>query len=82
MKAIEINEFIKKNPVSYKSIKVIFNDGTFKVGFFDFFDDSKKLELENKWRFVENTRSLKFLETKDLNYTTILSGEEIKKIEY
>lgn len=82
MKAIEINEFIQKNPISYKSIKVIFNNGSFKVGFFDFFDDSEKLELENKWRFVESIESFKFLETKDMKYTIILNGEEIRKIEY
>jgi len=65
-----------------KPTKLIFKNGTIKVGYFEFTDSSTKLESENKFTFVEFVNALKFRETNEERYISIISGNDLTNVEY
>lgn len=81
MKKEDIEQFLHLHLITYNSVRIDFFDDTFKVGNFEnMTGDEDKLKQENKWRFVENNNALEYKETNDPELTTVLDGNQIKKI--
>ena len=63
--------------------KLIFDDGSFKVGYFESTSDSEKLERENKFRFVEfGDRGQIYRVTRGRQYVTIVDANKLASVEY
>jgi|JI10StandDraft_1071094.scaffolds.fasta_scaffold26342_4 hypothetical protein len=63
--------------------KLIFNDNTFIVGYFQHTDESKEFEKSNKFTFVEyGEKGEKYRATNDFTFITIVEGDKIKSVEY
>jgi len=66
----------------FKPTKLIFKDGTQKVGFFEFTNNSILLEAENKYTFIEFSNAQQYRNTGDTKYATVVSGENLTQVEY
>lgn len=62
--------------------KLTFRDGSIKVGYFQPTDNSDKLEQDNKYTFIENNNAIKYRETADEQYITIIDGDQLVNVEY
>ncbi len=62
--------------------KLIFKDGTYKVGYFDFTNKSIQLEYENKYTFIEFINARNYRNTNDEKYVTIIAGDDLNKVIY
>lgn len=75
----EMTKFIKHdNPITRNSVRVDFITGTFDVGFF--ISDESELNKENKWRFIPNNSAIKFRETKSLEHSIIIDGNQVARL--
>lgn len=74
----EMSKFIEiDNPVT-RSVRVDYHSGDFNVGFF--IGNDNTLKKENKWRFVPNNSSVKYRETKSLEYSIVIEGDKVKSL--
>jgi hypothetical protein len=63
--------------------KLIFNDDSFVVGYFESTKQSNVLEKENKYTFIEfGEKSQNYRATNDEKFITIIDGEKLKEVEY
>lgn len=63
--------------------KLVFEDGSIKVGFFQLSPKSDDLELLNKYTFVEfGEKAQKYRATNDQKYLTIVDGKNLINVEY
>ncbi len=63
--------------------KLIFTDGSEKVGYFEATKNSDSLEKENKYTFIEfGENSQMYRATRDLKYVTTIDANLLKSVEY
>ncbi|MCF6295466.1 MAG: hypothetical protein L3J25_07230 [Flavobacteriaceae bacterium] len=82
MKKEDIEKFLNKNLITFNSVKIVFFDNTFKVGYFEnIVGDENILKQGNKWRFVENNNALEYKKNNhDPKFTTVIEGNLINFI--
>ena len=76
----EIIKFNEKYAQTNGNIFVFVNHKIIIGDFEKAFVDDPELEKQNKWRIVEMKDRRKYKETKDLKYTTIINGNDLKII--
>jgi serine/threonine-protein kinase HipA len=62
--------------------KLVFRDGSIKVGYFQKRPQLAHLENENKYTFIDNGNKADFRKTNDDKYVTIVDGDELVDVEY
>lgn len=63
--------------------QLIFKDGKHLVGFFDFRDNSPKLELQNKYTFIESGQNaIRYRESQSDEFVTIINGVDLVDVEF
>jgi hypothetical protein len=63
--------------------KLVFNDGRIMIGYFEFTSQSKELEKENKYTFIEfGEKNQNYRSTRDMKYVTIVEGDLMIDVEY
>lgn len=63
--------------------KLLFEDGSFMVGFFHWTPSSDELEKQNKFTFIQfGENAQKFRETNDQNFLTVINGAFLISVEY
>lgn len=63
--------------------KLIFDDGTFKVGYFQMTTESNSLLTENKYTFLEfGEKAQNYKATNDIKYITKIDGNLLAEVEY
>ncbi|MBK6953828.1 MAG: hypothetical protein IPH24_17800 [Crocinitomicaceae bacterium] len=82
MKIEDLDQFILEQPITYKSVRLDFADGSFKVGFFEnVVGDFDALRQKNHWRFIENNNSVAYRENNNNPvYTTMINGDNVNKL--
>lgn len=65
-----------------KPTKLVFKNGTYMVGYFEFSKNSMELENVNKYTFIEFTNSINFRNTGSEKYIIIVDGDNLEKVEY
>ena len=82
MKQQDIDQFLLEHPIIYDSVRIDFDDSSFKVGFFEnLIGDFDELRQKNQWRFIENKNSVKYKNSNnDPKYTTIINADGIDKL--
>lgn len=69
-------------PTTEGPTKLVFRDGSKKVGYFQERPQLAHLENENKYTFIENNYMASFSKTNDDRYVTIVDGDELVDVEY
>lgn len=62
--------------------KLVFEDGTILVGYFEYTKESDSLQEENVYTFVEFNNAQSYRSTNDLKYITKVEGNKLKQVEY
>lgn len=63
--------------------KLIFNDGSTKVGYFEYTRESPRLQAENKYTFIEfGEKAQRYRATRNEEYVTIIDGDNLVSVEY
>lgn len=65
------------NPITRNSVRVDFINGTHEIGFFIDYDE---FNGDNKWRFIPNRLSVNYRETKSLEYSITIDGNNVTKL--
>ena len=65
-----------------EATKLTFTDGTVKVGYFEYTNDSDALEKKNVYTFVEFNNAQNYRATFDKKYITKIDGNKLKAVEY
>lgn len=78
----EIEKFLNQHQIAYAPTKLVFKDGAYKVGYFEYTEKSEELEKSNKWTFVEMKNLRNFRTTKDYRYVTVIDGNKLLKMIY
>ncbi len=65
-----------------KPTKLIFKDGSYKVGFFELTNNSILMEAENKYTFIEFANVSQYNSTGDTRYATVINGNDLEEVEY
>ncbi|HBF88047.1 MAG TPA: hypothetical protein DDX39_05335 [Bacteroidales bacterium] len=92
MEKLQIIRIVEiEHPTTTNSCKITFNDKSFKVGYFESFNDKKELKEKNLWRVVENNNNEKYRKSriqdeKDktntaIEFSTLINGDDILTIE-
>lgn len=87
----EIDNFIELNPITKNGLKIEFNDGSIKMGYFEnLVGDHYALWKDNKHRIVENHNSSDYkrnltndkieVQPNVKEYTTIINGDDITNL--
>lgn len=75
----EMRQFIRiEHPITTNSVKVVYNNGDFEVGFF--LCEEEEFNIENKWRFVSNTNSSSYRINESKEYTKIINGNDVSEL--
>jgi hypothetical protein len=63
--------------------KLVFEDNSIKVGYFQHTEQSKELESKNQYTFIEfGEKAQQYKATNDFKYITIVEGDKLKNVEY
>jgi hypothetical protein len=63
--------------------KLIFHDGSFKIGYFDYTPWSEELEKQNQFTFIElGEKNEKYRATREKQYITIINADDLQDIVY
>jgi hypothetical protein len=62
--------------------KLLLKDGSTKVGYFQFIEQSNELQKDNKYSFVEQNNSHYYHASGDNKYVTIIDGNELMEVVY
>jgi len=65
------------NPITHNRVRIDFNDEDYNIGFFERFSDSEELKEFNKWRFVPNNSALEYQNSKSIEHSIIIDGEDV-----
>lgn len=76
----KILKILNHTPISKSSFTIIYENSQPIYGFFENFNDSAELEIQNKWRFVENKNAQIFKKSPSIELTIILDGDLIEDI--
>ncbi len=68
--------------ITTEATKLIFKDGSIKVGYFERTKDSQKNEADNKYTFIEFNNAQLYRATQDEKYITTVYGDDIQTVEY
>ena len=77
----EMAQFIEiDHPVTFNSVRVDFDTEQHTVGFFDKFDDAEQLKEANQWRFIPNNLANEYQDSKSIQYSIVIDGDEVSKL--
>ncbi|MFZ2785078.1 MAG: Fic family protein [Sediminibacterium sp.] len=62
--------------------KLLMKNGSVKIGYFQFIENSGDLEKQNKYSFVELSEAQRYRTTGDDLYVTIVNGDDLAGVEY
>ena len=65
-----------------KPTKLVFRNGSIKVGYFDFTNNSTQLETENKYTFIEFNNAINYRNTNDQQFVTVVNGDDLTDVVY